>query len=179
MEKMKKLFILTIVISLLVACSSSFKVTTDYDSTVDFDKLSTYNFTDESLNLPINQFNKTRVLNVIEEQMSAKGFTKTDDPQVLINLHVRAEIKVEASANTNYYGGSYRYLYGVGFSTTTINVNEYVEGTLFIDLIDNSEDLLIWQARCVGTLNPDTKKMAQKIDDTIIKAFYKYPPKIK
>jgi len=131
------------------------------------------------LDLPVNEFNKTRVLNAIEEQMSLKGFTKADDPQVLVNLHVRAERKVEASANTNYYGGSYRYRYGGGFSTTTVNVNEYVEGTLFIDLIDKSEDLLIWQARCVGTLNTDTKKMAQKIDDTIIKAFYKYPPTIK
>jgi hypothetical protein len=176
---MKKLFLLTVVVGFLSACSSSFKVTTDYDNTVDFAKLSTYNFTNESINLPINQFNKTRVLNAIEDQMSNKGFTKTDDPQVLINLHVRAEQKVEATANTNYYGGSYRYRYGGGFSTTTVNVNEYVEGTLFIDLIDKSEDLLIWQAICVGTLDLDTKKMAQKIDDTILKAFYKYPPKIK
>jgi hypothetical protein len=176
---MKKLFLLTIVVGLLYGCSSSFKVTTDYDSTVDFTKLNTYNFTDESLELPINEFNRTRVLNAVKEQMSVKGFTKSDDSQVLVNLHVRAEIKVEATANTNYYGGSYRYRYGGGFSTTTVDVNEYVEGTLFIDLIDKSEDLLIWQARCVGTLNADTKKMAQNIDDTILKAFYKYPPKAK
>jgi len=176
---MKKLILFTVVAGLLSACSSSFKITTDFDNSVQFDKFKTYNFTEESLALPINEFNKTRVLNAIEEQMSIKGFTKTDDPQLLVNLHVTAERKVEASANTNYYGGSYRYRYGGGFSTTTVNVNEYVEGTLFIDLIDKSEDLLIWQARCVGTLNADTKKMAQKIDDTIIKAFYKYPPKIK
>jgi len=176
---MKKLFYLVLVLGMFSSCSSSFKVTTDHDSTVDFNKLTTYNFTEESLELPINEFNRTRVLNAIEEQMSEKGFTKTDDPQILVNLHARAERKVEATANTNYYGGSYRYRYGGGFSTTSVNVNEYVEGTLFIDLIDNPEDLLIWQAICVGTLDQSTKKMAQKIDDTIIKAFYKYPPKNK
>lgn len=176
---MKNLFILLFAAVLLSSCSSSFKVTTDYDNTVDFKKLTTYNFTEESLELPINEFNRTRVLNAIEEQMSEKGFTKADNPQVLVNLHARAERKVEATANTNYYGGSYRYRYGGGFSTTSVNVNEYVEGTLFIDLIDKSQDLLIWQARCIGTLSADSKKMSQKIDDTIIKAFYKYPPKTK
>jgi len=177
--KKKNLVYLIVLAAIISSCSSSFKVTTDFDKTSDFNKLNTYNFTPEALNLPINQFNKTRVLNAMEEQMELKGFKKSDDPQLLVNLYVTAQKKVETSANTNYYGGSYRYRRGGGFSTTTINVNEYVEGTLFIDLIENAEDILIWQAICVGTLDTDSKKMAQKIDDTIIKAFKKYPPQIK
>jgi len=177
---MKRLIYLTALVAIISGCSSSFKVTHDYDKTADFSKYTTYKFTEDALNLPINQFNKTRVLNAIEEQMELKGFTKSDNPQVLINLHVTAQTKVEATSNTNYYGGGrYRYGYGGGFSTTHVNVNEYVEGTLFIDLIDKSEDLLIWQARCVGTVNPDSKKMEQKIDDTILRAYSKYPPAIK
>ena len=176
---MKKVLYLALLVAFISSCSSAFKVTNDYDRSVDFNKFTTYNFTQEALDLPINSFNKTRVLNAIEEQMELKGFKKTDDPQILINLHVKAQVKVEASANTNYYGGSHRYRYGGGFSTTTVNVNEYVEGTLFIDLIDKPEDVLIWQAICVGTLDQSSKKMAQKIDDTILKAFSKYPPAIK
>jgi len=176
---MKKTIYLAVLVAIVSSCSTSFKVTTDYDKTVDYANFNTYNFTEEALQLPINQFNRTRVINSVEEQMELKGFKKSDDPQLLVNLHRTAEKKVEATANTNYYGGRYRYRWGGGFSTTTVDVNEYIEGTLFIDLIDKSNDLLIWQARCVGTVNPDSKKMAQKIDDTIIKAFSKYPPEIK
>jgi hypothetical protein len=68
---------------------------------------------------------------------------------VLIDLHARAEQKTEATATTTgtgagmygRYGGYHgRYGYGGGFTTTTVDYNNYVEGTLFIDVVDKAEE---------------------------------------
>ena len=76
--KKKNLFYLIVLAAIISSCSSSFKVTTDFDQAADFTNYNTFNFTEEALNLPVNQFNRTRVLNAMEEQMELKGFKKSD-----------------------------------------------------------------------------------------------------
>ncbi|HEX5171074.1 MAG TPA: DUF4136 domain-containing protein, partial [Cyclobacteriaceae bacterium] len=132
-------------ISFLMVASacSTLKVTYDYDKQADFAKYKTYAFSEDSKNLGINQLNRDRILSAIETQMAAKGFTKSDNPDVLVDVHVRAEQKMDATATTTPtygYGGPWRYGYGGGFSTTQINYNEYVEGTLFVNLVDKSTE---------------------------------------
>ena len=51
-----------------------------------------------------------------------------------------------------------RYGYGGGFSTTTINYDTYVDGTLFIDMIDASKKQLVWQGRGTKTIEPDANQ---------------------
>ena len=55
-------------------------------------------------------------------------------------MNIKAEQKTTATASTSgtggYYGRGYRYGYGGGFSTTTINYDTYTDGTMFIDMID-------------------------------------------
>lgn len=82
----------------LTACST-LKVSYDFDGQADFTKYKTYAFTEEALKLPIQQLNRDRLLTAIEAELAAKGFTKSEDnPDALIDLHVRAEEKMEATA---------------------------------------------------------------------------------
>ena len=54
--------------------------------------------------------------------LGQKGFTKSENPDVLIDLKLTAQTKQTATANTSGgYGYGYRYGWGGGFSTTTIN----------------------------------------------------------
>jgi hypothetical protein len=137
------------------------------------------------LKLPINDLNRDRVLKAVENEMAAKGFTKSDNPDVLVDLHVKAEKKTEATATTSgsgmyggYYGGVGRYGYGGGFTTTQINYNDYVEGTLIVDLIDKSTEKIVWQGR--GTKTVDESASAEKretnINSGVKMIFAKYPP---
>ena len=167
-------------VAALTACSS-LKVTYDYDGQADFTKYKTYAFTEEALKLPIQQLNRDRVLKAIESEMAAKGFTKSEDnPDALIDLHVKAEEKMEATAtNTGGYGGYYgRYGYGGGFSTTRIDYNKYVEGTLFVDLVDKASQKIVWQGRATKTLDEDisAEKREANINYAIKEIFSKYPP---
>jgi len=181
---MKKIpFILLV---LVVAGCSSLKVSYDFDGQADFTKYKTYAFTEDALKLPINELNRDRILKAVETEMAAEGFTKSDNPDVLIDLHVRAEKRTEATATTTgsgmygggYYGGPGRYGYGGGFSTTQINYNDYIDGTLIIDMIDKSTEKIAWQGRGTKTVDEDAspEKRDKNINAGVKQIFTKYPP---
>lgn len=169
---------------LLFAACSSLKVTYDYDSQTDFTKFKTYAYSEDALKLPVGDLNRDRVFAAIDRELAAKGFSKSDNPDVLIDLHVRAEQKTEAVANTTgpgYYGGPWRYGYGGGFSTTTIDYNQYIEGTLFVNMVDKSTDKIVWQGRGTKTIDEDAsaQKRETNINNGVKLIFSKYPPQKK
>lgn len=137
---MKKLLILFLITG-LVACSS-LKTACDYDGDVDFTKYKTYQLTEDDLEASIGQLNRNRVIATLENELANIGFIKSNEPDVLVDVHLKTQQKQTATANTTSMGGGYgrygRYGYGGGFSTTQITYDEYTDGTLFITLIDNT-----------------------------------------
>lgn len=181
---MKKLLFLSIILATAVSCSSV-KVTSDFDTTANFASYKTYAFTDEALNIQLDDLNKTRLLNAISTELAAKGFTKAEtNPNVLIDVVLKGEQKQTATATTSgyggYYGAGYRYGYGGGFSTTQINYDAYVDGTLFVDMIDASKNQLVWQGRGTKILDPDAnqQKREENINYAVKQIFMQYPPKL-
>ena len=174
---MRSFYILTTVV-LLAACSSV-KVNYDYDPQADFSRYKTYSFTDDARNLEVGELIRGRILTAIEAEMSKKGFTKSETPDMLVDLHVKTAKRTEAVAN-NVGGGYYgRYGYwGGGMRTTTISYNEYTDGSLFINFIDKGTEKLVWQG--VGTKTIDPNVSPQKADANIKYAvesiLSKYPP---
>jgi ribosomal protein L3 len=177
---MKKYLI--IALALTVAACSSLRVTHDYDKQAEFANYKTYAFSGDSQKMPINDLNRNRLLSAVEKEMAAKGFTKSDNPDVLVDMHIKAEEKVDATATTmgpgyrGYYG---RYGYGGGFSTTSINYNEYIVGTLFVNLVDVTANQIVWQGRATKTLdeNASAEKREKNINYAVQQIFLKYPPK--
>jgi len=179
---MKKLIILFVAV--IFASCSSVKVAYDYDKQVDFTKFKTYAFTEEVAKLPIDDLNRGRLITAVETELAGKGFTKSDNPDVLIDLHVTAKQRTEAVANTSGTGGyggyGYgRYGYGGGFSTTTVNYNQYTDGTLLINMVDKSTEKIAWQGRGTKTLDEDAspQKREQNINYAVKQIFLNYPPK--
>ena len=176
---MKNILLLACVLVFATSCQSV-RISSDFDKTASFATYKTYAFTPEALALPLDDINRNRILSAIETELAAKGFTKSDNPDVLIDVNIKGEQKQTATAtNTGGYGYGRRYGYGGGFSTTTINYDTYVDGTLFIDMIDASKNQLVWQGRGTKTIEPDasTQKREQNINYAVKQIFYKYPPK--
>ncbi len=179
---MKKYLI--IALALIASACSSLKVSYDYDKQAEFSKYKTYAYSEDSQKLPVGDLNRNRVIAAVDAEMAAKGFSKSDNPDVLVDMHVKAEEKVDATATTTgpgyrgYYG---RYGYGGGFSTTSINYNEYIVGTLFINLVDVSAERIVWQGRATKTIDEDAsaQKREQNINYAVKQIFSKYPPAIK
>src|SRR5688572_9636984 len=141
--------ILVLLLAVMVGCSSV-KISSDFDGQVDFSKYKTYAFSEDAMKLPVGDLNRDRLLRAVEAELTAKGFSKSETPDVLIDMNVKAQQKMDATATstpTYGYGGPWRYGYGGGFSTTQINYNEYIEGTLFVNMVDKTSEKIVWQGR--------------------------------
>lgn len=172
-------YLLFIVLAMTIASCSSVKIAYDYDKQVDFTKYKTYAFTEEVAKLPLDDLNRDRLTRAVEAELVAKGFTKSDSPDVLIDMHITAKTRTEAVANTTGGYGYGRYGYGGGFGTTTVNYNEYTDGTLLINMIDKSTEKIAWQGRGTKTIDEDASasKREQNINYAVKQIFTNYPPK--
>ena len=170
--------VLMILLGTLVSSCSSVNVSSDFDRNATFSTYKTYAFTKEAEAIAVDDINRPRIFNAVTSELGAKGFTKSDQPDVLIDLKLTAAYKQSATAY-DYYGSGYPYGWGGGFTTTTINVENYAEGTLFVDMIDASKKQLVWQGRAVGTLeeHASPEQREKRINDAVKQIFTAYPPK--
>jgi hypothetical protein len=178
---MKKILLFGLTVMIVSSCATV-KVTTDYDKSAQFSSYKTYAFTPEAANMNIDDLNKIRITSAVENELSLKGFKKSDNPDVLIDLKLSLQNKQTATASTSgVYGVGYRYRWGGSFTTTSIDYQSYIEGTLFVDMIDAAKKQLVWQGRGVGTINQEVKpeKREANINNAVEKIFTKYPPMTK
>jgi hypothetical protein len=172
-------------IFLTTACAPALTVNYDYDKNAEFASYKTFKFTERAANFPVQELNRTRLLEAITSELGKKGITPSDNPDLMVDISGRIKTEREATAyNTGgygYYGAGYPYGWGPGFSTTQINVNEYHVGTLFIDLIDTKVNRLVWQGRGERVIdeNASAETREKRISDGVTQIFYNYPPKSK
>ena len=93
---MKLFKLLPLLLLFFMASCSSVQVATDYDSSVNFSQFKTYAFMKDGVDkINISDLDKKRILKAIDEELTAKGFTKSENPDLLINLFTDAkQIKV-------------------------------------------------------------------------------------
>lgn len=172
---MKKLAFIPLLI-LAMSCSS-IKVAYDYDKQTDFSKFKTYAFSPETLTLPVDDINRGRIISAVETELAAKGFTKSETPDAIVDILIKGK-QVQTATATNTGGGPWRYGYGGGFSSTYVSYDSYVEGTMFITLIDKSTEKIVWQG--TGTKTIDESASAEKreanINYSVKQIMTNYPP---
>jgi hypothetical protein len=178
---MKKFLIIPVLFA-FVACSTV-KVAYDYDRQADFNKYKTYVISEETTKMAgVNQLNRDRIIAAVETQMAAKGFAKAKSADVILDVRIKGEEIQTATATTSGgygYGYGYgRWGYGGGFSTTRVNYDKYIEGTLFVTLIDKATEKIAWQGTGTKTMdeNASPEKREQNIDYAVQQIFTNYPP---
>ncbi len=173
---MKKILIL-LVLAGLFGCSS-IKTAFDYDRQADFTKYKTYAFTEDDLAQTIGELNRDRIISAIENELNLKGFTKSENPDALINVFIKAQKKVDVTANTTGGYGARRYGYGGGYTTTSVDYNEYTEGTMLISLIDNGTQKIVWEGSGTKTLveSSSIEKREKSISSSVALILKNYPP---
>lgn len=178
---MKTLKILPLLLLFVIISScSSVKVNSDYDKKVDFTAYKTYAFYKSGIDkVEVSDLDKKRILHSIDDVLSSKGFTKSETPDLLVNIFTKEREQVDV----NRYNSSWGYGWGYGWNPYlwggNTSVNRYTEGTLYIDLIDAKKKELIWQGEGEGVLTKDTDKKDEKIKEFVSKILEQYPPKKK
>ena len=111
--KIVKLFILVFIFG-LVSCSTV-RVATDYDAKTDFTSYKTFAFYKKGIDkAKISDLDKRRILRAIEKEMLAKGFTKSNNPDVLISIFAksRKKVNIDTRVGYSYYSWYPTYYYG-------------------------------------------------------------------
>ncbi len=171
MKYLKTLLFKLSILIFFVSCSSV-QVKTDYDTKTDFTKYKTFAFYKKGIDkAKISDIDKRRILRAIEKDLLAKGLTKSNNPDLLVSIFTKAQKKVDV-----YNRAWYPYYYNPYWQN---NVSKYVEGTLFIDLIDANKKQLIWQGIGKGVLSSSSKpeKKEARIQEIVSEILEKYPPK--
>ena len=177
MKILKLLFLLCLVI--LTSCSSV-KVVTDYDTKVDFTSYKTFAFYKKGIDkASVSDLDKKRIMRAVEAELVAKGFSKSANPDILVSIFTKSREQVNVSDNNVGIGWGWGYnpwFYG----RTNININQYTEGTLFIDFIDKKTNELIWQGIGSGAMKmSNIEKKEERINEFVYKIISTYPPGLK
>lgn len=174
---MKTIKFLPLLLLFIVTSCDTVKVYSDYDKSADFTQYKTYAFMKSGIDkVEISDLDKRRILNAIDKQLQAKGMTKSETPDLLINIFTKSREQV----SVNQFNAGYGYGWGWGWNPYMYGGQTYVssstEGTLYIDLIDAKKKELIWQGEGTGTLTKDMARKDEIVNNIVTQILAQYPP---
>lgn len=174
MRAMRTLLLL-FTVGLLASCSSV-RVASDYDQNANFNNYKTFAFFKPGIDkAEISDLDKKRILRAIETELLAKGFTKSENPALLVSIFTTAEQRVNVYNNNGWGWGAWGP-WGMGMSTNSVSTS--TEGTLYIDLIDSNKKELVWQGQGTGYLPSKMDRKEERISEIVNEIMQEYPPKM-
>ena len=115
-------------------------------------------------------------MRAIENELIKKGFSKSVNPDMLISIFTKSREQVNVTNNNLGYGFGWGYNPWF-FGSNNLNINQYTEGTLFIDFIDKNKNELIWQGIGSGAMKmSNIDKKEERINEFVNKIILAYPP---
>ena len=177
---MKAIKFIPIFFLFILGSCSSVRVNSDYDKSVDFSQYKTYAFHKQGIDkVQISEFDKKRILHAIDAELSKKGMTKSENPDLLINILTKERERIDV----DQYNAGWGYGWGFGWNPYLWGGRTYIssttEGTLYIDLIDAKKKELVWEGEGVGYLTEDRSKKESRINEFVAKILAQFPPKSK
>lgn len=178
---MKTIKFLPLLLLFVLASCSSVRVASDFDKNADFNQYKTYAFFKSGIDkVEISDLDKRRILTSIDRELAAKGFTKSENPDILVNIFTKSRQQVDVTQ----FNAGWGYGWGWGWNpwmwggrNTTVSTS--TEGTLYIDLVDAKKKELVWQGEGVGVLTQNSKKKEERIQEFVQKILATYPPEKK
>ena len=111
-----------------------------------------------------------RVQEAIRTQMEERGITFSGDPELLINVGITVEEKVQTRETTirdAQYMGQRNY----HWEASEVPVGTYKEGTVTIDFIDAAHNNLVNQAVATEFVVKNQKNQVKRINKMMAKVF--------
>lgn len=142
---------------LALACASPIKTEFDVDPSVNMANYKTYAWiTTDSMIAPtegviegnyISPLDDQRIRRQVDSQLQTKGYRPTDRAQsdLIVTYGVGSQEKVrvtDSPGRSSYYRGGYGY--GSWYQGSSVNVQQYTEGTLTVELFDRKTKDAVW-----------------------------------
>jgi hypothetical protein len=162
---MKKLIWMAVLIFLLGACASGPSIVSNTSPGSDFSAFKTWNFMsqlgtdrDNGARTPMSSL----LMTAMEGEMEARGLSKLDSPDLLVDFNVWAEDRVDIRSTPSHT--VHRSHWNRGFSTWPsyrTTVRQYTEGSMLMDLIDPRSGTLVAEAVASQRISDTSFNQAQ------------------
>ena len=150
--------------AVLLACSTGLKIRSDIDPAADFSQYKTYNFFEPmgiegGYNSPVfgEHFRAA-----IGNELASRNYRTADNPDLLVNVTIRADDQVRMRSFTApYVSGAYYDRPGGPYGGSALGVGVTAgrtatmttEASVFIDLVDFEQRKVVWQGVAVIDVN--------------------------
>jgi hypothetical protein len=157
----------------LGACASGPRYLFNMDREADFASYRSFGFFDERAYQSVAH---RHLKSAITREMQARGYHRSQQPDLLINIHLlRSEDVQDGGSGSNYY--SYRGdRYGWRAGVETVSGN-YTDGTLNIDVVDGDSGALLWEGIAVGSISQRMYENLEATIDTVAAKLFEGFPK--
>jgi len=148
----------------ILAAAQDVKV--DYDRDVDFSKINTYTW--RAAPPSANPLIDKRIVEAIDTQLAAKGWTKVDSSP---NVFLTYRTGIDGRRRLNVWGSGPRWN-GIGTATE----ERIYTGQLVVDISDATSEQLIWRGQASDTMSDKQEKNEKRMNEAIAKLFKQFPP---
>ncbi|NQY05089.1 MAG: DUF4136 domain-containing protein [Flavobacteriaceae bacterium] len=171
---MKRLKLCALVLALTLFSCTSVRVASDYDKEADFGTYKTFAFYKPGIDkVKISDIDKKRIHRAIEAELLAKGMSKSQNPDVMVNIFTKARRDINVYQDAGFGWG---YGWGPWYGGYYQSIQKDVTGTMYIDLIDAKDKQLVWQGKGSGYLTDNPNKKEERIREFVAKIMQRYPP---
>ena len=166
---------------LLGACQTPPRITSQAAPAVNLAQFHTYSFMEKLSTDTAGYTSITTQLmkEAVTRELTARGFTPSDNPQLVVNFIAVTKDKVEGDADPRFdvsYGhwGWGREGWGADWGGSDIHTVR--EDTLTVDLVEKAESLLVWSGSAIyRPTEKDENDARPVINDAMARVFAKYP----
>jgi len=161
--------------SILTGCASGPSIRTNADPTADFMSISTFGFmrplSTDSGN--VQSLLSTQLIAATVDELNKRGWrVDQKNPDVLINFLFETQEQIRssntsASVSTMHRSGRYG---GWGATMSTPTIEQTTQGALSIDMIDPSQNLMIWEGTATNRVTDRLRENQAETVSTFVAA---------
>jgi len=169
---------------LMAGCASGPDVRGDFDPAADFGRFRTFGFVEQAGTDAgdARSITTTLLQNAAAREMEARGYVRSDTPDLVINFHGRLEERVDIQSRPAPTMGptwGYRGWAGSpwgGWGGTEVTTRRYNVGTLVIDLVDLQQRQMVFQGSAQTTVTREMQQNRERsINELVAQIFQRFP----
>ena len=160
----------------ILAGCTSLRAEHDYDPTADFSGYKTFSWIGPRPLLEGGQspLLEGRLMRITDEALRSKGYHFVPDPEgadFVVAFTVGARDKIKVTSYPSHYRGFNQVGWG-GRYYNEVNVQNYTEGTLSIDIFDVSLRNPVWHGWAVKTISSQDRRNPTPVINEIVAAIF-------
>jgi hypothetical protein len=177
---------LVLTFGLVSGCATQLRVGSDYDQSATFRDYHTFTVMQRehrALENPLNPLVAARVGDAIRADLTGRGYVEAGDPEVadfVIDFTIGSRERTDITTYPQPYAGWGRGRpgwWGGPYWDDAVDVHQYQEGTLSLDVFDTRSHRPVWHGWAKNELrDDDMERSAGPVQRAVAAVLAKFPP---